>query len=447
MSIPIIWYNQRFFRFKDMNNSLFLPAAKTHSASIYLPGSKSISNRVLLLAALSDSQCHIKRVLNSDDTLHMKNALSALGVDLQSVADDEIIVKGSNANFSTTKADLFLGNAGTAFRPITATLAIIGGEYTLTGVARMHERPIKDLVDALRLIGADVKYLENDGFPPLSIGKFHDTNVNEISVRGDVSSQFLSALLLSLPLLGRSLTIKVNGDLISKPYIDITLNLLNRFGVSIENNNYKTFRLPEKLKYTAPKEILVEGDASGASYFFAAGLLGKKAIRVVGVDKNSIQGDIAFVDVMQQLGATVVWGDGFVEVSRNENCEIKAFDIDANHIPDAAMTLSIVALAANGTSRIRNIASWKVKETDRIFAMATELRKLGATVATDDSSITITPPKSLNENIAIDTYDDHRMAMCFSLVSLLGTPVIINNPKCVEKTFPTYFEVFNSMLE
>ena len=438
-------FHSDHFIFHFMNN-LTLLSAHTRPTQISLPGSKSISNRILLLAALSDNSCRILRLLHSDDTDRMREALLSLGINLHNEKDGAIKVYGQNGKFPHTQADLFLGNAGTAFRPLTAVLCISGGDYHLHGVARMHERPVGDLVDALRQAGATIDYLQNDGFPPLHIGKFCDKKVQAISVRGSVSSQFLSALLIALPLTGQAYEINVVGELISKPYIDITLNLLSRFGVNIINNNYQSFRLPENVVYHAPDEIMVEGDASGASYFFAAGLLGHAPIRVIGVDNKSIQGDIAFVRHLENLGAKVVYGEGFVEVSADKNNIIPAFDIDANAIPDAAMTFAIIALAAKGTSVIRNIASWRVKETDRIDAMATELRKLGATVATSHDSISATPPQKLKSGVAIDTYDDHRMAMCFSLVCLLGVDVTINNPSCVNKTFPDYFSIFQNMI-
>ncbi|MBR6027056.1 MAG: 3-phosphoshikimate 1-carboxyvinyltransferase [Neisseriaceae bacterium] len=428
-----------------MNESLHLAPKQTHSGTISLPGSKSISNRTLLLSALSNSTCRIKRLLDSDDTRRMREALSLLGVSMIEHAVDEITVQGCGGRFPADYAQLFLGNAGTAFRPLTAVLALMNGSYQLSGVARMHERPIGDLVDALRQVGANIKYLQNDGYPPLQIEAFQDNSQRTLSVRGDVSSQFLSALLMALPLTKQAYTINVEGELISKPYIDITLNLIKRFGITIENHNYRSFSLPENSVYTAPATFNVEGDASGASYFFAMGLLGNAPITVEGVDNRSIQGDIAFVEIMEQLGAKIEWGNCCVTISPPDSRKIPVFDIDANHIPDAAMTLAIVALAADGTSSIRNIASWRVKETDRIDAMTCELRKLGATVENGEDYIRITPPEQLNADIAIDTYDDHRMAMCFSLVSLLGVPVIINDPKCVNKTFPDYFSLFSSL--
>lgn len=428
------------------DKDLRLKASHTKDAEVNLPGSKSISNRVLLLSALSENSSTIRRLLRSDDTAHMLKALKALGVRCQEIANDEFIIHGKNGCFNTLNEPLDLGNAGTAIRPLAAVLAVLGVECELTGVDRMKERPIGDLVSALLQIGASVEYTEKQGFPPLKIGAFHDNGCRTVQVSGSVSSQFLSALLMALPLTQKAYEIQVVGDLISKPYIDITLNLLKRFGVEIDNQNYQVFRLPENSTYTAPNELLVEGDASGASYFMAAGLLGKNPIKINGIDANSIQGDIDFARHLQKMGANIEWGDGFITVSAPNNLQIQAFDIDANAIPDAAMTFAIIALAAQGTSYIRNIASWRVKETDRIAAMVRELRKLGAKVETKNDEISITPPEKLNE-VEIDTYNDHRMAMCFSLVSLLGVPVTIKDPKCVNKTFPKYFDIFQSIIE
>ena len=305
----------------------------------------------------------------------------------------------------------------------------------------MHERPIGDLVDALRVIGADIRYTGNENYPPLHIGKRQDNGVRSVPVKGNVSSQFLTALLMALPLTGEVFEIQVEGELISKPYIDITLNLMRRFSVNVENDGYRRFRLPAA-RYTAPETVHVEGDASSASYFLAAGLLSAVPIRVTGLGRNAIQGDAAFARELEKIGADVLWGDDFIEVSRPETRPVQAFDLDANHIPDAAMTLAVVALAADAPCTLRNIGSWRVKETDRIAAMAAELRKLGAVVVEEPEAILITPPEQLRTDAVIDTYDDHRIAMCFSLVSLMGVPVVINDPKCTHKTFPTYFDTF-----
>ena len=431
--------------------TLHLKACTCHPASINLPGSKSISNRTLLLAALADNVSEIYDLLDSDDTRYMLEALKILGVRIEYLPIEStnsglnIRIYGCQGKFPKQKADLFLGNAGTAFRPLTAVLAITGGEYYLHCVNRMHERPIGDLVNALRMTGAEIEYKGQNGFPPLQIHEIRQQNTDHISVKGNVSSQFLTALLIALPLIGKKYTIEVTGELISKPYIAITLNLLKQFGVDVEHDHYQTFRLNAGQHYHAPAHIYVEGDASSASYFLAAGLISGKPIRVNGIDKKSIQGDVAFVQELEKIGATVHWGKLFIEISRAPHQNILPFDIDANNIPDAAMTLAIVALASKSTCHIRNIASWRVKETDRINAMACELRKLGATVLETEDSISITPPAKLHSDIHISTYDDHRMAMCFSLISLLGTPVYIDDPQCVNKTFPEYFQVFASM--
>ena len=427
-----------------MTDSIRLKPRRLKPSSITLPGSKSISNRTLLLAALSDNGCTIRSLLQSDDTDRMLDALTALGVGIEPLSDGLIRIHGCGGRFPQREADLFLGNAGTAFRPLAAALAVLGGDYRLHGVARMHERPIGDLVDALRVIGADIRYTGNENYPPLYIGKRQDNGIRSVPVKGNVSSQFLTALLMALPLTGEAFEIQVEGELISKPYINITLNLMRRFGVNVENDGYRRFRLPAA-RYTAPETVHVEGDASSASYFLAAGLLSAVPIRVTGLGKNAIQGDAAFARELEKIGASVTWGDDFIEVSRAEGQAVLPFDLDANHIPDAAMTLAVVALATGAPCTLRNIGSWRVKETDRTAAMAAELRKICATVREEAEAIHITPPAQLTPNAIIDTYDDHRMAMCFSLVSLLGVPVTINDPQCTRKTFPDYFAAFESL--
>jgi len=417
---------------------------KAHN-TVALPGSKSISNRTLLLAALADNACEIRSLLKSDDTDRMLEALAALGIKLETTPSGSLKIQGSGGAFPIKHADLFLGNAGTAFRPLTAALAILGGDYHLHGVPRMHERPIGDLVDALRVAGAQVDYLGNAGFPPLRIHERADNGVRQIPIKGNVSSQFLTALLMALPLTGEAFEIRVAGELISKPYIDITLNLMKQFGVNVANQSHQVFRLPENARYHAPQVVNVEGDASSASYFLAAGLISGCPVRVTGLGRNAIQGDVAFAHELEKIGGTVQWGDDFIEVSRAAGQAVLPFDLDANHIPDAAMTLAVVALAAGARCSLRNIGSWRVKETDRIAAMAAELRKLGARVEEEAEAIHINPPTRPAANARIDTYDDHRMAMCFSLVSLLGVSVYINDPQCVNKTFPDYFRLFESM--
>jgi 3-phosphoshikimate 1-carboxyvinyltransferase len=419
--------------------TLNLPPVSKAAGTVKLPGSKSISNRTLLLAALAEGTTHIRDLLASDDTARMLEALKILGVPLEQTGPDDWKVGGQAGAFRVKEADLFLGNAGTAFRPLTAALALSGGHYKLSGVPRMHERPIGDLVDALRQAGADICYLGNKGFPPLEISSAV-VHGGKVRVKGNVSSQFLTALLMALPLTGQQTTIEVIGELISKPYIEITLNLMARFGVVVQREGWQAFTIPANNRYTSPGELWVEGDASSASYFLAAGAIGGGPVRVEGIGKQSIQGDVRFAEALEKMGAKITMGDHWIEASANG--KLKAIDLDCNHIPDAAMTLAIAALFAEGSTWLRNIASWRVKETDRIAAMAKELRKVGATVEEGPDYIRVTPPPTPTPNAAIDTYDDHRMAMCFSLVALGGVPVTINDPKCVAKTFPDYFARF-----
>ena len=425
--------------------------------TVKLPGSKSISNRTLLLAALARGQTRVRDVLDSDDTRHMVAALRALGVEISDEGGNTLLVTGTGGAFPVKSAELFLGNAGTAYRPLTAVLAVAGGEYTLSGVPRMNERPIGDLVDALHAIGARIDYLGETGFPPLKIHPGKIALDRPVQVRGSVSSQFVTGLLMALPLAGRACTLEIVGELISKPYVEITLNTLRRFGVEVERRGWEKFIIPEGARYESPGEIFVEGDASSASYFLAAGaisgLTGGGPVRVEGVGRASIQGDVRFAEILERMGAQVTMGENWIEAGAGAEARargrLSALDADLNHIPDAAMTAAVAALFADGTSTLRNIASWRVKETDRIAAMAAELRKLGATVEEGADSLRITPPAGarLAPQASIDTYDDHRMAMCFSLAALGGVPVRINDPECVSKTFPGYFEVLASIAE
>jgi 3-phosphoshikimate 1-carboxyvinyltransferase len=421
------------------------------SGTVRLPGSKSISNRVLLLAALAEGETTITNLLDSDDTRVMLDALEKLGVRLKREGDT-CVVTGTRGAFTARTADLFLGNAGTAVRPLTAALAVNGGDYRIHGVPRMHERPIGDLVDGLRQIGAKIDYEENEGYPPLQIRPAQISAEAPIRVRGDVSSQFLTSLLMTLPLLrtesGVS-TVQVDGELISKPYIEITIKLMARFGIKVERNGWHQFVVPAGQRYQSPGTIMVEGDASSASYFLAAGALGGGPLKVEGVGRASIQGDVGFADALIKMGANLQMGDDWIEVRGvgNDNGKLDPIDMDFNLIPDAAMTIAVAALFADGTTTLRNIASWRVKETDRIAAMAAELRKVGAKVQEGEDFLVVTPPAKLIPNAAIDTYDDHRMAMCFSLVSLGGVPIRINDPKCVGKTFPDYFERFSALAQ
>ncbi len=422
------------------------PVAHT-SGTVSLPGSKSISNRTLLLAALATGDTTVRGLLDADDIDRMQDALSALGIRVQRIgATRDFVVHGAAGTIPARQAALFLGNAGTAFRPLTAVLALAGGAYELSGVARMHERPIGDLVDALRALGADIRYAGDAGYPPLAIGPGRTGEPERVAMRGDVSSQFLSALLMALPLVTartrRALTVDVVGDLISKPYVAITTNLMGRFGVAVEQGGWQSFRVPAGARYASPGAIHVEGDASSASYFLAAGAIGGGPVRVTGVGRHSIQGDVAFADALAQMGALVHSGDDWIEASAGR--ALTGVTIDCLAIPDAAMTLAVVALFARGPTTLTGIASWRVKETDRIAAMAAELGKLGARVDAGADHLTVFPPGSLKA-ATIETYDDHRIAMCFSLAALGGVPVRINDPDCVRKTFPEYFAAFRAI--
>lgn len=443
---------------------LDLPHLATASGSVQLPGSKSISNRVLLLAALSQGSTTIHDLLDSDDTRVMLQALQQIGCVVEPAAvvpGQPLRITGLGGKLpSTDLHQLFLGNAGTAMRPLTAALSLLGGNFEMSGVPRMHERPIGDLVDALRQLGCQIDYLGNEGYPPLRIAPADLSQLDRsqpIRVRGDVSSQFLTALLMALPLIAQqqAVHIEVVGELISKPYIHITLELLARFGIVVANDNWQRFTIPAGSRYQSPGEVYVEADASSASYFIALGAIstgarGQNGIKVLGVGKDSIQGDIRFVEAAQAMGAVVESGPNWLHISRG-SWPLKAIDLDCNHIPDAAMTLATMALYATGSTTLRNIASWRVKETDRIAAMACELRKLGATVEEGPDFIRITPPAQPSDwkAASIHTYDDHRVAMCFSLAAFnpAGLPVRIEDPKCVGKTFPDYFEAFFSVTQ
>ena len=439
---------------------LDLPALQSAQGSVQLPGSKSISNRVLLLAALSKGTTTVHDLLASDDTRVMLDALRQLGCGVEEHGAQARIT-GLGGRKPTSPATLFLGNAGTAMRPLTAALALLGGAFELSGIARMHERPIGDLVDALRQLGCNIDYLATEGYPPLRIAQADGVPALAVSapirVRGDVSSQFLTALLMALPLAAthQDVVIEVVGELISKPYIHITLQLLERFGITVRHENWQRFTIAAGSSYRSPGSIHIEADASSASYFIAVGAIaasarGKNCLKILGVGMDSIQGDIRFVEAAQAMGAQITGGPNWLQIQRGA-WPLKAIDLDCNHIPDAAMTLAVMALYAQGTSILRNIASWRVKETDRIAAMATELRKLGATVEETADSIRITPPATLGDWRAacIHTYDDHRVAMCFSLAAFnpAGLPVRIEDPQCVAKTFPDYFEALFSVTQ
>jgi len=429
---------------------LDLPALQGASGTVTLPGSKSISNRVLLLSALCQGTTVVHDLLDSDDTRVMLAALRQLGCGVQ-VQGTTVTITGLGGRAWPAEAtEFFMGNAGTAMRPLTAALAVQGGDFTLKGVPRMHERPIGDLVDALRELGCTIDYLGNAGFPPLRIGQPQLQLDKPIPVRGDVSSQFLTALLMALPLAAtdRAITIEVMGELISKPYIEITLNLLARFGIAVERQGWERFVIPAGSRYQSPGRIHVEADASSASYFIALGAIAQgDGIRIQGVGADSIQGDIRFMDAAAQMGAKITSGPNWLEIQRG-TWPLKGITLDCNHIPDAAMTLAVMALYADGPTTLRNIASWRVKETDRIAAMANESRKLGATVEEGPDWITLHPlPAGKWQRASIHTYDDHRVAMCFSLAAFNAdqVPVRIEDPQCVAKTFPDYFEALFSV--
>ncbi|SDM36282.1 3-phosphoshikimate 1-carboxyvinyltransferase [Oryzisolibacter propanilivorax] len=440
---------------------LDVPPLAGAGGSVRLPGSKSISNRVLLLAALSAGTTEVHDLLASDDTRVMLDALRQLGCGVEEPAGGPVRITGLGGSAPHSPAQLFMGNAGTAIRPLTAALALLGGEFTLSGVPRMHERPIGDLVDALRQLGCGIDYLGNDGYPPLRIGHTGGAPTLRleapIRVRGDVSSQFLTALLMALPLAAatQDVVIEVEGELISRPYIHITLELLARFGIAVRHEDWQRFTIPAGSRYASPGSIHVEADASSASYFIALGALttpaeGQNALKILGVGLDSIQGDIRFVEAAQAMGARVQGGPGWLQIERGA-WPLRGIDLDCNHIPDAAMTLAVMALYADAPTTLRNIASWRVKETDRIAAMVYELRKLGTRVEEGADWLRVHPlPAAADWRAAsIHTYDDHRVAMCFSLAAFnpAGLPVRIQDPRCVAKTFPDYFEALFSVAQ
>jgi 3-phosphoshikimate 1-carboxyvinyltransferase len=420
---------------------LILKPIRSVGGQIQLPGSKSLSNRVLLLSALAQGDTEVSNLLDSDDTRHMIAALRSLGTSLQLSEDGtHCLVKGSGGPFPERQADLYLGASGTDIRLLCSAVCLGQGVFTLTGEPRMAERPIKDLVEALTLLGASIEYLQEEGFPPL---KIHASGLagSRVSVRGNISSQYLTSLLSAAPMSGQKLRIDVDGELVSKPYIDLTLDVMRRFGVPVRNEDYHTFLVPEVAGYRSPGRALVEGDASSASYFLSAAAIKGGTVRVNGVGADSVQGDIKHADILEQMGAGVRRGPDWIEVSAGQ---LRGIDVDLNHMPDAAMTVAATALFAEGKTVIRNIYNWRVKETDRLAAMASELRKVGALVVEGRDYLEITPPARI-QPAAIDTYNDHRMAMCFSLAALGDAEITINNPGCVSKTFPDYFQKFETI--
>ncbi len=418
-------------------SSISLPAFSMFEGVLRLPGSKSLSNRALLLAALAQGETRLHHLLESDDTRYMCSALEQLGLPIHFLENSsQVTITGSGGPLKAEAGDLYLGNAGTAMRSLCAALTLGKGKFRLSGEERMAERPIKDLVDSLIDMGADIEYEVSEGYPPLLV-RADGLKGGTVHVRGNISSQYLTALLISGPYCKQPLHVIVDGDLISKPYIDLTIDIMRRFGILVDNMNYQEFKVPQGV-YVSPGDLDIEGDASSASYPLAGAAITGGTVRVEGVGSSSLQGDVQFAEVLRQMGATVSMGEHWIECTGGE---LKGVDLDLNHIPDAAMTVAILALFAKGTTTIRNIGSWRVKETDRIAALAAELRKVGATVYTDMTSIQVTPPEKLQEAI-IETYNDHRMAMCFSLVALGGVPVKILDPSCVNKTYPNYFDDF-----
>ncbi|GAB5031536.1 3-phosphoshikimate 1-carboxyvinyltransferase [Nannochloropsis oceanica] len=416
-----------------------LQPIKTFEGEIELPGSKSISNRILLLAALSQGTTVVDNLLQSEDIEYMLQALTTLGINLENTGDNQWTVPGRGAPFDTTSpVDLFLGNAGTAMRPLTAALCAGQGEFSLDGTPRMRERPISDLTDGLKQLGVDVT-CSDTGCPPVKI-KAKGLPGGSMRISGKISSQYLSALLMAAPLAKGDITIIISDELVSAPYVHMTIKLMQRFGVHVENDNDRTFTIRAGQTYRSPGQIFTEGDASSASYFLAGAAIAGGTVTVKGCGSESVQGDVYFATVLGMMGAQVDWTPNSITVSRKPGVVLKGIDVDCGAIPDAAMTLAIVALFADGPTAIRNVYNWRVKETERMRAIVTELTKLGATVEEGRDFCIVHPLKQLNANVAIDTYDDHRMAMCFSLAACGGVPVVINDPKCVRKTFPDYFE-------
>ena len=427
-------------------NEIKLKASQQVRGCIKLPGSKSITNRVLLMAALGTGVTKLIDPLRSEDTDQMINALIKLGVSVEEVNNDKKIIeiKGAEHNFPNKNTNLFLGNSGTTFRPLAAVLAMMRGDYYLSGIERMHERPIKDLVDALEQMGSSIRYEQNHGYPPITINNSSIEISEPIQIKGDISSQYLTALLIAGPISNNEFNIEVIGDLISKPYIDITLKLLTKFNIFYNNDNWRLFSLKKDSVYRNPTKIFVEGDASSASYFFAAASL-SGSIEIKGVTKDSIQGDLKFLDIISKMGSKIEYKSDSIQVSKASN--LKGLEIDCKEIPDAAMTLAIMAVFADKPTKLKNIGSWRVKETDRILAMDNELTKMGVEVSTTHDSMTIFPQKQLNDNISIKTYNDHRIAMCFSLFCLKNLNITIQDPNCVNKTYPDYFKDLKSVIE
>ncbi len=423
--------------------TLTLEPIRRIDGEIQLPGSKSMTNRLLLLASLAEGTTEVHNILASDDSRVMLESLTKLGVSHQPSDDGSYhTVEGVGGPFQVNYAELYLGNAGTATRMLCAAVCLGRGSFVLAGEPRMHERPIGDLVDALRPLGANIVYMQAEGYPPLKT-QANSLSGGQVSIRGNISSQFTTGILMAAPLAQGDIQIDVEGDLVSKPYIDITLDAMRRFGVHAVNHDYATFNIPGRQTYKSPGRVLVEGDASSATYFMSAAAIRGGTVRVHGIGADSVQGDTKYAQYLESIGAVIRQGQDWIEVSKGE---LRGVDVDLNHMPDAAMTAAVTALFAKGKTTIRNIYNWRVKETDRLTAMVTELRKVGAEVVEGYDFLEINPPDQIRP-ATIDTYDDHRIAMCFSLAALSDAPITINDPDCVSKTFPDYFEKLSTITQ
>ena len=424
----------------SLEDKLTLSPIRKISGIVNLPGSKSLSNRILLLSMLAEGQTEIQNLLDSDDIRRMVEALEKLGIKFEeNRAENRISVSGTAGLIPVSEATLMLGNAGTAIRPLTAAMTLGHGRFVLDGVARMRERPIIDLVDGLSQLGANLRCLNGTDCPPVEVIA-DGLPGGKTRLSGAISSQYLTSILLVAPYAKSEVEIEITDKLVSVPYVEMTLRLMQRFGVEVNQKNAQIFRIPRQ-QYQSPGRIFVEGDASSASYFLAGAAITKGTVTVKGCGTESIQGDARFAEVLEKMGAKVEWSPQQVKLT---GASLNGIDVDMNQMPDAAMTLAVAALFASGPTAIRNIYNWRVKETERLQAVSTELRKLGAVVEEGYDYLVIQPPEQI-QTASIETYDDHRMAMAFSLAACGNSPVTINNPDCVSKTFPDYFEVLSGL--
>jgi len=424
----------------SLPDKLTLSPIQKISGSVVLPGSKSLSNRILLLSMLAEGKTEIQNLLDSDDVRRMVEALETLGIQLEeNRAENFITVSGTSGIIPVKEATLMLGNAGTAIRPLTAAMTLGHGRFVLDGVQRMRERPIIDLVNGLSQLGANLRCINGTDCPPVEvIADGLPGGITRLS--GAISSQYLTAILLAAPYADKEVQIEITDKLVSVPYVEMTLRLMRSFGVSVNHENFRLFHIPRQT-YRSPGNIFVEGDASSASYFLAGAAITKGTVTVKGCGTDSLQGDARFAEVLEKMGAKVEWEPQQVKLTGNS---LNGIDVDMNQMPDAAMTLAVAALFASGPTAIRNIYNWRVKETERLQAVSTELRKLGAEVEEGYDYLVIQPPEQIRK-AEIDTYDDHRIAMAFSLAACGESPITINNPGCVSKTFPDYFEVLDGL--